>query len=255
MKLTLTHTLTCPLTSPSRMVTHLLLTPVSTPQQRVERWSIEMPGFSDAATFRDGFGNKAHLVSQSKPGETLVVKVTGAVETIDKAGVIGKLEYDPPAALFRRPTELTRPPETLLAGMPTAGGRIAMLHELMGRLHETVGAQQSQSGGGGQEQSLGTRDSVALAHAFIGAARALDIPARYVTGYLLDDGGEASVHAWAEACDEGLGWIGFDPLLNVCPAEQHIRLAAGLDAMGTMPIRMVPDWTDMPDETVEIVEG
>jgi transglutaminase-like putative cysteine protease len=254
MKLTLTHTLTCPLTSPSRMVAHLLLTPVSTPQQRVERWSIEMPGFADAATFRDGFGNRAHLVSQSKPGETLLVKVTGTVETIDKAGVIGKLEYDPPAPLFRRPTELTNPDETLLAGMPTAGGRIAMLHELMGRLHETVGARQSQSEGS-QEQSSGTRDPVALAHAFIGAARALDIPARYVTGYLLDDDGKASVHAWAEACDEGLGWIGFDSLLNVCPAEQHIRLAAGLDAMGTMPIRMVPEWAAMPDETVEITEG
>jgi transglutaminase-like putative cysteine protease len=254
MKLSLTHTLICPLTSPSRMVAHLLLTPVSTPQQRVERWSIEMPGFADAPIFRDGFGNKAHLVSLSKPGETLVVKVTGAVETIDKAGVVGKLEYDPPTPLFRRPTELTKPDEKLLAGMPTAGGRIALLHELMGRLYETVGAQQSQSGSS-QEQSLGTSDPVALAHAFIGAARALDIPARFVTGYLLGDDGKASVHAWAEACDEGLGWIGFDPALNVCPADQHIRLASGLDAMGTMPIRMVPVWTEMPDETVEIVEG
>ena len=35
MKLTVTHTLTCPLPSPSRAVEHLLLTPVSTPQQQV----------------------------------------------------------------------------------------------------------------------------------------------------------------------------------------------------------------------------
>ena len=76
MKLTVTHTLTCALPAPSRAVEHVLLTALSTPQQRVERWSIEMPGFADAATFRDGFGNKAHLVSQTKPGETLVV-VTG----------------------------------------------------------------------------------------------------------------------------------------------------------------------------------
>ena len=76
-----------------------------------------------------------------------------------------------------------------------------------------------------------------------------------VTGVLLSDDGKASVHAWAEACDEGLGWIGFDPLLNVCPTEQHIRLASGLDAMGTMPVRMVPMWTQMPDERVEIAEG
>jgi hypothetical protein len=254
MKLTVTHTLTCPLPSPSRAVEHLLLTPVSTPQQQVERWSIDMPGFADAATFRDGFGNKAHLVSQTKPGESLVMTVSGTVEAIDKAGVIGKLEYDPPAAMFRRPTALTKADEALLKDMPTAGGRIAMLHELMGRLHDTTGAGQSQSAGT-QTQSAGPADPVALTHAFIAAARALDIPARYVTGYLLSDDGKASVHAWAEACDEGLGWIGFDPLLNVCPTQQHIRLASGLDAMGTMPVRMVPMWTQMPDERVEIAEG
>ena len=108
MKLALTHTLTCTLASPVRVVEHVLLTALPTPQQRVERWSIEMPSLAEAATFRDGFGNKAHLVSQVRPGETLVVKVSGSVETIDKAGVLGRLEYDPPAAMFRRPTALTR---------------------------------------------------------------------------------------------------------------------------------------------------
>jgi transglutaminase-like putative cysteine protease len=254
MKLIVTHTLTCSLTAPSRAVEHLLLTALSTPQQRVERWSIEIPGFAEAATFRDGFGNKAHLVSQSKPGETLIVKVTGVVETTDKAGVLGRLEYDPPPALFRRPTDLTRPDATLIADIDTSGGRIAVLHELMGRIHERSAASQSQTDDG-QEQSVGTKDPVALTHAFIGAARALDIPARYVTGYLHDDDGAASFHAWAEAFDEGLGWIGFDPLLDICPADQHIRLASGLDATGTMPIRMVPVWSEMPEETVTIVEG
>ena len=55
--------------------------------------------------FRDGFGNRAHLVSQVKPEAEMVVTVTGAVETIDKAGVLGRLEYDPMPALFRRPTD------------------------------------------------------------------------------------------------------------------------------------------------------
>src|SRR5690606_13928011 len=106
---------------------------------------IEMQGFPEAATFRDGFGNRAHLVSQARPGETLLVTVSGSVETTDRAGVIGKLEYDPPAALFRRPTELTRPDARLLAGGSISGGRIAKLHALMDRVHETRGPQQTQS--------------------------------------------------------------------------------------------------------------
>ena len=49
MRLTVTHTLTCSLPSPARAVEHVLLTPLTTPQQRVERWSIEMPVWVNSA--------------------------------------------------------------------------------------------------------------------------------------------------------------------------------------------------------------
>ncbi|MEO6014203.1 MAG: transglutaminase family protein [Devosia sp.] len=257
MKLTIKHTLTFSLGTPSRAVQHLLLTASSTPQQKIERWSIEAPGINDAATFRDAFGNKAHLVSQVKPSESIVVTVSGVVETIDKSGVLGKLEYDPMPALFRRPTELTKPDTSLLDAISEEGGRIALLHELMERVHDKLAApeQMQASGSQSQSQSQGSdAEPVDFAHAFIGGARALGIPARYVTGYLWDEG-KASFHAWAEAWDEGLGWIGFDPMLNVCPTDQHIRLASALDAIGAMPIRSSPVWPEMPDEVVEIIEG
>jgi hypothetical protein len=232
-------------------VQHLLLTPLATPQQKVERWSIEMPGFAEAPTFRDGYGNKAHLVSQVKPEGPIVVTVSGAVETIDKAGVIGRLEYDPMPALFRRPTEATRPEPALIEGLKDGPDRIALFHELMDRVHGRA-AEQSQTQDG-QSQSQGAPNPPDASHALVGAVRALGIPARYVTGYLLGDDEVASVHAWAELWDENLGWIGFDPLLNLCPIENHIRLASGLDATATMPIRSSPVWGEMPVETVEIV--
>jgi transglutaminase-like putative cysteine protease len=250
MKLSLTHTLLFSLPGSGRAVQHLLLTAASSPQQKIERWSIAMPGFSDAATFRDGYGNRAHLVSQTKRTEAISITVTGVVETIDKAGVLGRLEYDPPPALFRRVTDLTRPDAELIEGIGPDGGRIGQLHDIMGRVHEELAPAQSQSDGK-QEQSSGSSDPAAFAHAFIAGARALGIPTRYITGYLFDDGA-AAVHAWAEAWDEGLGWIGFDPKLNVCPSTHHIRLASGLDAVSTMPIRSVPVWEEMPAETVEI---
>ena len=252
MKLTLRHNLTFTLGMPGRAVQHLLLTPLSTAQQRVERWLIEMPGFSDAVSFRDAFGNKAHLVSLVKPDPEIIVTVTGVVETFDRAGVLGRLEFDPMPAMFRRQTELTKPDETLLASLPEGDGRIALLHELMGRTSDRRPAPEQMQSPGTQNQSSGGTAPPDLVHAFIGAARALDIPTRYVTGYLHDEG-TASLHAWAEAWDDGLGWIGFDPTLNVCPTDQYIRLASGLDATGTMPIRSVPAWTHMPAETVEII--
>lgn len=258
MKLSLRHTLTLSLGSPARAVAHLLLTPSNTPQQRIERWSIDMPGIADAAAFRDGYGNRAHLVSQVKPEAEIVVTVSGVVETFDKAGVLGKLDHDTPPALFRRllPTETVD--AELIKGLAGRADRIAVLHELMDRVHALVtpeAATQTQDESedeGGQSQSQGETKAPADAlMGFIRAVRGLGIPARHVTGYLLE-GETAKRHAWAEAWDDGLGWIGFDPALAVCPTENHIRVAAGLDAVGTVGVRTVPALTGDPIETIAI---
>ena len=66
------------------------------------------------------------------------------------------------------------------------------------------------------------------AHIFIGAARNLGLPARYVTGYLVTGDGASSTaaHAWAEALVPDLGWVGFDPANCKCPTDHYVRVAA-----------------------------
>ncbi len=258
MKLTLKHTLTFSLGTPARAVEHVLLTALGTPQQKIERWSIEMPGFAEAAMFRDAYGNRAHLVSQVKPEGELVVTVSGTVETFDRAGVVGRLEYDPMPALFRRTNGGLKADPAIIEGLKDGPDRIALFHEIMGRIYETPGspAQMQSQGDGTQAQPSGeSRKPQDFASGFVGAVRGLGIPSRYITGYLLDDDGKASFHAWGEAWDESLGWIGFDAAANVCPAENYIRIASGLDATSTMPIRAAPVWAEMPAEVVEITEG
>ena len=255
MKLTIRHTLRYSLGTPARAVQHVLLTALGTPQQRVERWSIDMVGFAEAATFRDGFGNRAQLVSQVKPDPEMIVTVSGTVETIDKAGVLGRLEYDPMPAMFRRLTALTKPDAALLDGLKDGPDRIALFHEVMGRIYDRFAPQTQSQSQGSREQAQSSQTTGRpqdRAHDFLAIVRTLDIPARYVTGYMLDDDGQASFHAWAEAWDESLGWIGFDPTLNVCPAESYVRIASGLDASSCPPIRTVPVWSAMPEESVEI---
>lgn len=250
MQITIRHRLSLALGSGvPRSVQHLLLTPQSGPTQKVREWNIEMPGFAEAASFLDGFGNRAQLVSQARPEAEIVIAVSGLVETIDRNGVIGRLPGDIPPALYRRPTAQTRPPGAIMGkfrGAPKTGqDRIALLHGLMDRVGEMLSRGQSQTQDSeGQSQSQGggqPAPASAYAHAFIGVARALDIPARYVTGYLSAAGDEpAAFHAWAEAWDDGLGWIGFDPVLSVCPTDRHVRVAVGLDAASTVPVRAIP---------------
>jgi transglutaminase-like putative cysteine protease len=231
-----------------RAVQHLLLTPQSSSVQTIREWQLDAPGLDGAIGFVDAYGNRAHLSSLQKPEAELTITASGVVETHDQSGVVGRLERDPVPALFRRGTNLTKPMGAITSkfrASPKDGKeRIALLHALMARVAEVLGEQsQSQSQSqSGQSQSQGkTADATDHAHAFIGAARALEIPARFVTGYLSPEEEEpAAFHAWAEAWDEGLGWIGFDAMLGLCPTERHVRMACGLDATSTMPVRSVP---------------
>jgi transglutaminase-like putative cysteine protease len=77
----------------------------------------------------------------------------------------------------------------------------------------------------------GAQDST---HVFIGAARSLGIPARYLAGYFCAGGGATpqSDCAWAEAFVPDVGWVGFDPAKGACPTDAYVRVAVGLDALG-----------------------
>lgn len=251
MKIAIRHSMSLALgPGINRSVQHVLLTPQTGPTQTVREWSIEMPGFDKAATFVDAFGNRAQLVSQVKPEPELVIKVAGIVETIDRNGVIGRVPGDIPPALYRRPTPATKAAGAITskfrAAPKTGQDRIALLHGLMARVAEVVGGTEQSQTQDGQSQSQSKTGAVHApasdyAHAFIGAARALEIPARYVTGYLHgSDAEQPALHAWAEAWDDGLGWIGFDAMLVLCPTDRHVRVAVGLDAVSTMPVRSIP---------------
>lgn len=268
MRISIRHQLSVtPPAGTAHAVLQLLLSPGSGPTQKVESWSVEMPAIGNAGRFVDAYGNSAHLVNQSKPEGALTVTIKGVVTTTDRHGVLGRVGGEPVSALYKRVTPLTKGPASVFGKFRgSKDSRLDVLHGLMARAGEVLGApepgQTQMSADGSQSQSQGgeVRSPASAsehAHAFIGAARALDIPARFVTGYLLGaEDGQSAFHAWAEAYDEGLGWIGFDPLLQLCPTDRHVRLAVGLDALGTQPVRIVPagDGVVTTEVGVEVVE-
>lgn len=255
MRIEIEHKLTLSLPpGPSPLVLHLLLTPASGPTQTVESWSVEVAGIGNAGRFRDGYGNAVHLVNQSRHEDEVSLAARGVVTTRDSNGVLGRPAGEPVPALYKRMTPLTRAPVTVWGKFRNAkDSRLDVLHGLMARVGETLGLPeiaepQTQMQANGeqaqvQSQTTGAERPAALdyVHLFVGAARALDIPARHVTGYVAAGDGEAGgLHAWAEAFDERLGWIGFDAYHQLCPTERYVRLAVGLDAESALPLRTVP---------------
>jgi len=81
-----------------------------------------------------------------------------------------------------------------------------------------------------------------FAHMMIAVCRAMGVPARYVSGYILSRpersarGGGAS-HAWCEALVAGHGWRGFDPTNDVLAADAHVKVAIGRDYHDVPPTR------------------
>ncbi|UYN99449.1 MAG: transglutaminase domain-containing protein [Devosia sp.] len=255
MRLAIDHTLTLSLPpETAQAVLHLLLTPGTGPGQNVESWSVEVAGIGNAGRFTDAYGNMVHLVNQARPEGDITLAARGVVVTSDINGVLGKPGREPVPALYKRITALTKAPVTVYGKFRTAKeSRLDVLHGLMARVGETLGLpeaaepQTQMQANGAQSQSQAAAPAEALpppadyAHLFVGAARALDIPARFITGYLAPDKHHAGgLHAWAEAYDEGLGWIGFDPALQMCPTDRHVRLVVGLDGESATPLRTVP---------------
>ena len=256
MRIEIDHTLK--LTVPpgyGQLVLHLLLTPASGPSQTVESWSVEVAGIGNAGRFRDGYGNAVHLVNQPRPDGEVAIAARGVITTQDVNGVLGRPAGEPVPALYKRVTPLTKAPGTLVDALrDRRANRLDALHALMVQVGDALGLPEAEKTSGQmqatgeqtQSQSQSTeaadqRSASDYAHLFIGAARALDIPARYVCGYLAaGDGHNGGPHAWAEAFDDGLGWIGFDPLHQICPTERYVRLAVGLDAESALPVRTVP---------------
>ncbi|MDB5473349.1 MAG: Transglutaminase-like enzyme putative cysteine protease [Devosia sp.] len=293
MRIAIRHSLSIfPPPGTGHLVVQVLLTPQSGPTQTVESWTVEMAGLDEATRFTDAYGNTVHLVNRNKPEGPVAVTASGVVSTRDSHGVLGRPGGEPVPVLFKRITLLTRVPVTLYGKFRSSKeSRIDVLHGLMLRVSETLDApspgeagQTQSQGPGKQSQSQGTQiqeleptpssaDGVLVgeeaghevvarlprppatdyAHMFVGGARALGIPARYVTGYLTGEDDEpAAFHAWAEAFDEKLGWIGFDAMLQLCPTDRHVRLAAGLDAISAAPLRCVPGSDGVVDNGVTI---
>lgn len=76
-----------------------------------------------------------------------------------------------------------------------------------------------------------------FAHLAIACLRAFGLPARYVSGYLLNQpatgetkliGADAS-HAWLAVWCPEFGWVDFDPTNNLLTGEEHITVAWGRD--------------------------
>ncbi len=231
------------------------LGPMTDQHQRWERHEMSTRPASSVRRYADGNGNAAHLVTLARPHRSLKLVMRGSVETVledpfasapaRRLTVLERLDHVSPSPLVPRHPGL----EALASPHRAAGdeGTFDSVRRLMHVVYEEFAyrpetttvfttADEMLTMGGGVCQDF--------AHLLIGLCRAIDIPARYVSGYIVTGerpdephrGGGAS-HAWAEVYTTTHGWRGFDATNDLVAADRHVKMAIGRDYSDVPPTR------------------
>ncbi len=251
------------------------LTPRTLPTQQLESHTLSVePAPAHYVERQDSFGNTLHQFTILTPYEDLRVIARSVVRVTSRVSVDGDIdpELSPPwedvrdALAYRRgvlPSQaaafrFASPYVTLGAELAAFAresfgeGRpfLAAAIDLMHRVHRDFRFDTAATSVTTPiTKVLEDRSGVCqdFAHLQIGCLRALGLPARYTSGYLLTDpppgqprlvGADAS-HAWLSVHCPVHGWVDLDPTNDVVPGLRHIVTAWGRDYGDVSPLRGV----------------
>jgi transglutaminase-like putative cysteine protease len=246
MRILIDHQTTFAFSPPARaLVQNLRLTPRSFDSQYVLRWRLSVDVDGALRRCEDSLGNVAHAFSYPNHLERFTVSAVGEVETGDAVGVVRGAVEPLPSAMFLRSSPLAQANGALRDFAADAVGstadRLERLHRLMAAVHAAMAYEPSEHetrGGAAEAFALRRGDAREFVHVFIACARWLEIPARFVSGYLAHDALPQGLSAWVEAEAPGLGWIAFDPVHKICADARYVRVAVGFDGLGAAPFRL-----------------
>jgi transglutaminase-like putative cysteine protease len=262
MRLAIRHTTRYRFQGPVRHgIQRLRLTPKATQGQEIVEWSMDYDGAHEELAYNDQHHNHVILIGVEEGVQEVTITCHGQVRTEDKAGVVGLHAGHLPLWAFLGQTELTRAGpkvrELIASVKRSEEGMVSTLHNLSAAIRDQVEYKTGTTGvRTNAEEALITGSGVCQdhAHIFISAARTLEIPARYVSGYLMmnDRIDQEATHAWAEAWVQGLGWVGFDISNGISPDPRYVRLATGRDYRDAAPITGISFGTLTKDLSVNV---
>lgn len=245
MQLQISHTTTYNFEQPvDYALQKVRLRPQTTHLQEIVDWDLSVDGGKSETGYVDHYGNHVALISVTPGVQSVSITASGTVETQDASGVFGKRYGYAPLWHFKQATDAT-----------AAGAQVASIAKMLSGSSDPLQAMHDMSAAilkatpykigvtaadTTAEDALTAGAGVCQDHAqiFIAACRTADIPARYISGYLMINGQVAqdATHAWAEAHVPDLGWVGFDVSNGVSPDDKYVRIAVGRDARDASPI-------------------
>jgi transglutaminase-like putative cysteine protease len=235
------------------------LGPRNDSDQRVERFVVRLEPAGHVRRYEDGFGNVAHQLTSMRPHAFLQVTAETHVETYMSDPF--QLAPRPPQPLdvihladCLDPSPLVpRVPVVEAMAAPFRSEANANAFEAIQRMSEVIHRDFSYQTGVTDvttsiEQIVAGRQGVCqdFAHLLLGMCRAIGIPSRYASGYIVErdqsgagtpSRGVGASHAWVEAFTPTHGWRGFDPTNNLVANDYYVKIAVGRDYSDVPPTR------------------
>jgi transglutaminase-like putative cysteine protease len=228
-------------------VMEVRLRPMDGNGQRCLEFDLDVSSGIKPRTYRDGYGNDVHYFNVVRPHTRLIITSRSVVETGRK--------LDEPGESLVQDFLRFRSPVKDVPGIRELAGRHAIadpesrqaVEEALDELTLTISREFTYDRAvtnvySAVDEVLELKAGVCqdFAHLFIAAARAMGVPARYVSGYIHTPGGGGATsasHAWAEGWVPGVGWVGYDATHPVRTSEGHVKLAVGRDYSDAAPTR------------------
>lgn len=224
------------------------LVPQTTTSQYVRRSRLEISPTAWSQEYRDYWGATVTAFEVTEQHEELTVVATSTVDTADPpepGESIGWATLD--AATLDRfcefvaqqdkvvpPAELVVELDALRAAAASPADYVAGVCDLLRSRIKRLVAATHVTNSAADTWAVGKGVTHDITHVAIGALRHVDIPARFVAGYVHPDAApeiDATVttepHAWLEWWDGR--WVGWDVALGSVPGERHIVVSRGRD--------------------------
>lgn len=241
MKLMINHQTYYQYTAPAKnSIQYIKMMPQSNRHQEVLHWNISVPGQNTCQ--KDQFDNMWMTATQHFEYMDLMIMAQGVVD-IDEHNLFGiDTALDP--MHFLQVTPFTQCSSEMLQfaqqyvthiNVQNLQRLAAVILNEMPYMPATTTVRHQAS------ESFAAKQGVCQdhSHVFIAMAKALGVPARYVSGYLfVNDQAHLASHAWAEAFIQGK-WYCFDVSNQIFQPNSHIYIATGRDYWDVAPVRGV----------------
>ncbi|MDP8305387.1 MAG: transglutaminase family protein [Candidatus Chlorobium antarcticum] len=230
-------------------------------QQRCSSFTLEIEHSPTIFEYTDFYGNKVHHFNILQSHDRVSILATSIVETgkgtplssyneeillMDLSAESRFVNFDPAIRDFTAPFSPDMPPLALGEAICRKINNSFIYEPGVTDVHSTSAV----------VMALGRGVCQDFAHIMLAACRSLQLPARYVSGYLFGgstpDGHDEASHAWCEIYGgPEIGWVGMDPThSSLFVDERYIKIGSGRDYADVPPVRGT--WKGSAEETLSV---